>query len=366
MTDVREYFISIEDNENLTLNKYASKTNNFYNELELFQKDKKVSEYKIKPIQVTLEITNRCNCNCPNCGMSANFIKGKTEMYDSEIMKIIDDMHRFGILSIAYTGGEPFLLFDMVCNMIRYSQGKVDTIKIISNGFWGQSADYYFEKMISAGILNNKIMIPSIYVSIGEQNVKLEIIADLINYVVSNNLTNDINFGIVNTRHFGENYSQLEKLVAIYEEKFETFPKEKLYLTDSNYVNDNKLAKTKTKTIKNNVYNLLECCDNKFDCCIGKFVSPKILVKCNGDCYPCEVFNLHKDFFLGNIFESGLDVIVKNFNNNTYTQFINEFGVANFRNVIPKNILKNKQVETVCQACEFCAKYCSQHNLIKY
>ena len=37
----------------------------------------------IKPIQFTFEITNRCNCNCKDCGMSANSIKiGKTKLKD--------------------------------------------------------------------------------------------------------------------------------------------------------------------------------------------------------------------------------------------------------------------------------------------
>ena len=32
-------------------------------------------------------------------------------------------------------------------------------------------------------------------------------------------------------------------------------------------------------------------------------------MKCNGDCYPCEVFNLNENMFLGNYFDIGIEKI---------------------------------------------------------
>ena len=34
------------------------------------------------------------------------------------------------------------------------------------------------------------------------------------------------------------------------------------------------------------VYDAVNECDNRFNVEVGKFVSPKIFMKCNGDCYP--------------------------------------------------------------------------------
>lgn len=363
---IQDYFISVENNDDLTLGKYASKSNDFYNDLEKLQQNKPISKFNIKPIQFTFEITNKCNCNCPNCGMSANMITGKNIISKQELFYIIDELYDIGIPSIAYTGGEPFLQFDSVCEGIKYSQGKIDTIKIISNGFWGKDPEYYFSKLIDSGLFNNKLFIPSIYISIGEQNVDLKYISNLINYVVKEKIYEHINFGIINTRHLNETYSKLEQLFELYIDIYGEFPFQKIYLTDSIYVNSNKMAKTKMNIEKISVYDNIDYCDNMFVPCIGKFVSPKIFMKCNGDCYPCEVFNYHKDVFIGNLFENNLLYILEQMNNNTYIKFINEYGTTGFKNVIPKNVLMKAKCETVCQACEFCIKFCEKNKLIKY
>ena len=361
-----DYFISVEESEDITLSKYASKTKNFYDDLLKYQQQKPISNFKIKPIQFTFEITNKCNCNCPNCGMSANMIEGKNVMSKEELFFIIEQLHNIGVPSIAYTGGEPFLEFNLMCEGIKYSQNKIDTIKIISNGFWGNNPKYYFDKLINAGLFNNKLFVPSIYISIGEQNVKLDYIANLINYVTENKLNKQINFGIINTRHKDEKYSKLEQLFELYVDKFGKFPYQKIYLTDSIYVNSNKLAKEKMDLEQSSIYEIIDYCDNTFNTCIGKFVSPKIFMKCNGDCYPCEVFNYHKDVYLGNLFQDKLLYIIEQFNNNNYIKFINEYGTTGFKKVIPKQILLENHCETVCQACEFCIKFCEKNKLIKY
>ena len=110
---------------------------------------------------------------------------------------------------------------------------------------------------------------------------------------------------------------------------------------------------------------MLPNCSNRFTQKIGTFVSPKIFMKCNGDCYPCEVFNIHECMYLGNYFKDGLDTILENYNNNKYISFIRDYGTSGFRDVIPKKILEQVQVETVCQACEYCIKYAEEKRLIR-
>ena len=178
--EIMKNFLSInEQNCSPTNGKYSSKKETFYEDIKKWQGERADKEHIIKPIQFTFEITNRCNCNCKDCGMSANSIKvGKTKIAEEELYKIIDDLYEQGIPAFAITGGEPFLEFDNMCKMIKYSKNKIDVSKIISNGFWGENVEYYFEKMEEAGLMDNQFFVPSMQISIGEQTVPLEYVCN--------------------------------------------------------------------------------------------------------------------------------------------------------------------------------------------
>ncbi len=365
--EIMNQFLSInEQNCNPTMGKYSSKKETFFEDIEKWQREKNNKNHSIRPIQFTFEITNRCNCNCKDCGMSANSIKvGKTKIEENELYKLVDELYQNGIPAFAITGGEPFLEFENMCKMIKYSENKLDVSKIITNGFWGANVEYYFPKLEEAGLLKNQFFVPSMQVSIGEQTIPLEDICSIIHYVANHYTMEQLNFGIIHTRLKGQGESQLSKLYHIYLNRYGEFPTGRIYLTDSYYVNANSESKEKIETYEMTVYHAINECDNKFEAEVGKFVSPKIFMKCNGDCYPCEVFNMHKDMFLGNYFEIGIDKVLENFNSNKYIRFIRKYGTVGFREVIPSKVLKANFCETSCYGCEFCIKFCEKNNLIR-
>ena len=129
--EIMKNFLSInEQNCSPTTGKYSSKKETFYEDIKKWQGERADKEHIIKPIQFTFEITNRCNCNCKDCGMSANSIKvGKTKIAEEELYKIIDDLYEQGIPAFAITGGEPFLEFDNMCKMIKYSKNNIDSLQ---------------------------------------------------------------------------------------------------------------------------------------------------------------------------------------------------------------------------------------------
>lgn len=360
-------FISVNEKSNdTTAGKYSSKKQSFYSDIKKWQMDRRIKNFDIRPIQFTFEITNKCNCNCKDCGMAANRIETpRTIIEENELIKIVDDLDAIGIPSLAITGGEPFLAFDKMCSMINYSRGKIDIVKIISNGFWGKNAEYYFQKLEENGFFENKFFIPTMQISIGEQTIPYDYICNIINYVATHYKRTELNLGIIHTRENGLKESKLSILYKAYTNKYGSFPKNRVFLTDSYYVNSNPLATEKLDVITDSIYNEVAQCDNTFKQEIGTFVSPKIFMKCNGDCYPCEVFNLHKNMYLGNYFENGLEEIMKNYCNNKYIRFIKDYGTIGFRDVIPKRILESSECETPCSACEFCIKFCEENRLIR-
>lgn len=364
--NIRNLFLSIENNDDYTKGKYAGKKQQIFDYIRKWQNEKFVKNLSIKPLQYTFEITNRCNCNCQHCGMMANGNQDKKRLNLCELYGIIDGLFECGIPGYAVTGGEPFIEFNNLCKVICYAKGKVDIIKLISNGFWGENVNYYFSKLINSGLLKNKFFIPNLQISIGEQDVKLEFVCNIINYYVNNFKQSDLHLGIINTRILGKRISKLEILIDKYEELYGEFPKGRIFLTESNYVNVNLDDKIRKK-LNVPVFcakDIICDCDNTFQQTIGKFVGPKIFMKCNGDCYPCEIFNLHSAMYLGNYFKDGLAFVLKNLNKNKYIKFIKKYGTKGFNNVIDKKTMESNYFETSCNACEFCIKYCEKNKLL--
>lgn len=365
--EIMNKFLSINDSSATnTSGKYASIHENFKEDLLKFQSSKQILKYDIRPLQFTFEITNKCNCNCKDCGMAANRLDiNRKDLSKEQLKELADSLYEFGIPSIAITGGEPFLKFNDMCYLINYAQGKLDFIKLITNGFWGVKADYYFKKLEESGLFNNKFFVPTIQISIGEQSVPLEYICNIIKYVTDNYSEDKLHLGIIHTRERNMDKSKLQELYEMYIKKYGDFPSRKVYLTDSYYVNSNPVATEKIEVETISAYDLLVTCDNKFCEEIGTFVSPKIFMKCNGDCYPCEVFNTHKFVYLGNLFTDGIVNIMQNYNTNKYIKFISKNGTIGFRDVLSSKILKENEFETVCYACEFCIKKCEEKKLLR-
>lgn len=358
-------FLSVDETNDITKTKYSAKSNRFFVDLKNFQKGKLCEKFDIKPIQFTFEITNHCNCNCPHCGMNANSKLPKSRLDKSNLKTIADSLVSAGIVSYAITGGEPFLEFENLCYFMQYSKNKLDVIKLISNGFWGKDAQTYFEKMEQSGLLENRFVVPSIQLSIGEQNVEMEYICNIIHYVAKNYTNGELKLGIIYTKTPNSKKSQLEKLYKTYNKIYGEFPSGKVYLTLSEYKNYIKGKAKHLDVLQNCVYDEIAFCDNDFSCTLGKFVSPKIFMKTNGDCYPCEIFNIHKNMYVGNLFCDGIQKVLEDYNKNKYISFIKKHKTIGFRDVIPKNYLQKLKAETPCLACEKCIKFCEQNNLIK-
>lgn len=365
--EIIKKFLPINDSSATnTSGKYASIHENFEDDLLKFQNTKQILKYDIRPLQFTFEITNKCNCNCKDCGMAANRLNiNRKDLSKKQLKYLADSLYKIGIPSIAITGGEPFLKFDDICYFINYIKNKLDLIKLITNGFWGVKAEYYFKKLEQNGFFNNKLFIPTIQISIGEQSVPLEYICNIIKYVTDNYSRDKMHLGIIHTRERNLIKSRLQELYEVYINMYGDFPSGKVYLTDSYYVNSNPTATEKIDVETESAYDLLATCDNRFDEEIGTFVSPKIFMKCNGDCYPCEIFNTHKFVYLGNLFSDGIEKIIKNYNTNKYIKFISKNGTMGFRDVLSNKVLKENEFETVCYACEFCIKKCEEKKLIR-
>lgn len=88
------------------------------------------------PGQLVLQITDRCNARCPQCGMRVTEPFTRSTLSMDSIKRIIDASVRQGIQAISFTGGEPLLDISRLADMMRYAgKAGIPFIRTGTNGF---------------------------------------------------------------------------------------------------------------------------------------------------------------------------------------------------------------------------------------
>jgi len=83
-------------------------------------------------LSATIEVTKKCNLHCQHCAPTSG--EGfSNELTLQEIKKVIDDLKKLGVLTIIFTGGEPFLRQDFL-EILEYTHKKDLGISILTNG----------------------------------------------------------------------------------------------------------------------------------------------------------------------------------------------------------------------------------------
>ncbi len=85
------------------------------------------------PIHTSLELTHRCNLQCPYCYISAGQISDTDELTGSRILDILSDWIEYGLRGIELTGGEPLLHQDF-WQILEYCLERLPSIALLSNG----------------------------------------------------------------------------------------------------------------------------------------------------------------------------------------------------------------------------------------
>jgi radical SAM protein with 4Fe4S-binding SPASM domain len=78
--------------------------------------------YLEKPVELQIELTQRCNYNCGFCFNQNALGQGK-ELGLEQVKKVIDRACEAGIERVRFTGGEP-LLRDDIFQILKYAKGK--------------------------------------------------------------------------------------------------------------------------------------------------------------------------------------------------------------------------------------------------
>jgi hypothetical protein len=88
------------------------------------------------PGQVVIQVTDRCNARCPQCGMRVTESFARSTLDTEAIKKMIDAAALQGVQAISFTGGEPLLDVSRLATLIRHAGAAgIPYIRTGTNGF---------------------------------------------------------------------------------------------------------------------------------------------------------------------------------------------------------------------------------------
>ncbi|MBW1861678.1 MAG: radical SAM protein [Deltaproteobacteria bacterium] len=101
-----------------------------------------------QPREIAFGYSTRCNIKCDHC-VAADGSPGAEKMDFFRAKEIIEEMAAAQVTGISFTTGEPLILMDDICGLIRVCRQKRIYTRVVTNGFWADTPDLA-DKMIFA------------------------------------------------------------------------------------------------------------------------------------------------------------------------------------------------------------------------
>ena len=131
------------------------------------------------PPQLVIQMTNRCNARCPQCGMrvTANFSRSTLSL--GTLKRILDAAAEQGVRILSFTGGEPLLCLEVLIELMSYA-GRIGIpfVRTGTNGFLFRRSDKadhtdrthrLAQRLAATPLRNFWISLDSVYASVHEQ-----------------------------------------------------------------------------------------------------------------------------------------------------------------------------------------------------
>ena len=67
---------------------------------------------RMTPGQLVIQLSDRCNALCPQCGMRVTAKFARSKLSGDDIKRILGAAAHNGVKAVSFTGGEPLLFFD--------------------------------------------------------------------------------------------------------------------------------------------------------------------------------------------------------------------------------------------------------------
>lgn len=310
-----------------------------------------------RPLRIEFELTTKCNDSCPSCGMGAMSMRDGVTLGDADLDRLVEQFASIALPSIAITGGEPFVALRSLLRVVRECRSAgIDTAKLTSNGWWGSEStcEQVFDKLEGAGWLDNRMFVPLLMLSVGEQTVPLGNVARIVNRLVSRYSDRQANIAVSSMADPSTRRHRIFDLIEVYERDFGDFPHDRVHSTMRVYLNNERLQ-AQRRANRPGETSLARWMDRCFDCfnpTVGAYVLPAALVKATGCFYSCAAFNVPEKLAFGNVFNEPLRQIVERVAASKYVRTISSGGgLKGLRGVVPESFTRTQSAPSFCDAC---------------
>ncbi|MGC8979870.1 radical SAM protein, partial [Caldisericum sp.] len=87
------------------------------------------------PYQMSFDITNKCNFRCLHCyNRSGENPVIERELTDEEVLEFANDLARLKLFNFCFCGGEPFLRFELMCEVGKILSSSGSIVSFVTNG----------------------------------------------------------------------------------------------------------------------------------------------------------------------------------------------------------------------------------------
>lgn len=224
--------------------KYAVRTADVFTLIEEGFARAGVSGLPYVPLRVEFELTTRCNDSCPSCGMGAMPMRDGVTLSDADLDRLVGEFASISLPSVAVTGGEPFAAMRALRRVIAGCRGAgIDISKLTSNGWWGSEkrCGPTFDALEEAGWLGNRLFVPLLMLSVGEQTVPLPYLARIIGQLVHRYSDKEVSIAVSSLADPVARRHRVYDLIETYERECGEFPHDRVHSTMRVYLNNERL-----------------------------------------------------------------------------------------------------------------------------
>jgi MoaA/NifB/PqqE/SkfB family radical SAM enzyme len=96
----------------------------------------KILRHRGRPRQVVVQLTDRCNARCVQCGMNVSNAGPRGDLDREAAKRIIDHCAALGVSALSFTGGEPLLTGSLLFELLDYAgRAGIDYLRTGTNGY---------------------------------------------------------------------------------------------------------------------------------------------------------------------------------------------------------------------------------------
>lgn len=289
-------------------------------------------------------LTRKCNASCRMCCISSD--PHCTEKLDTLDIKkyILSTKDVPGIRGISFTGGEPFLYYSSLKDLILYAVEAGKQVTVITNGFWASDYDDTEQRLEELKELGLKVLGIS-YDEFHREYVPVQNIKNILRAANSLDLPITINTILLKTSSMGALLDDLgEDIVDVRFIPFSCMPVGK---AKNEIPYDQYIRHTSPKG----------CACRK-----GGVFS----IDYKGDIYPCcSPYVYETQLCIGNYSEMDVQTTLKKIKNNHILYMLRRYGFDYFLD-IAENKLHIEIPETLISPCELCSLFFRKENIVKF